>query len=59
MALRRLERFDIFDAVYDPPANLEIIRPLLQPAPSLQCARAKAPSPRQLNLVKVAEISRG
>jgi len=57
--LRRLERLDVFKTVDDAAADLEIPRPLLEPAPPFKSPRADVPAPRQVDLVEMSDGSVG
>ena len=51
--LRRLERFDVLEAIHDPAADLEEARRLTETAPTLQGARRQLPSACKLYLVEM------
>jgi hypothetical protein len=54
-----LVRLDIFEAVDDAAADLQIVRALLQPSPSFQSSRTETPPTGKLFLIEMAKIHRG
>src|SRR5690348_2438840 len=55
MAACALERLDVVDGVENSSADLDVRRPLLEPAPPLESARAHAPALGQFRLVEMAD----
>jgi len=53
------EGLDIFEAIDHAPADLEISRPLAEPAPPLQRARADPPALSKFNLGEMPDGLRG
>ena len=58
MQLLGFEGLDIFKSIYNPTADLEKVRPLVEPPPTLERARTEAPAACQLHLIEMSKIRR-